>query len=68
MSSDIHLLAVLLVQSIANLLVSLDTSGNTDGALGIQGGTNAGKSTWTSAANTAYDNLVAKGWIISENA
>jgi len=58
----------LTVQSIENLLVSLDTSGNTDGALGIQGGTNAGKSTWTSAANTAYDNLVAKGWIISENA
>jgi len=36
--------------------------------LSINGGTNASKSTWSSAANTAYTNLIAKGWTISYNA
>ena len=55
------------VQSIENILVSLDTNGSTGITLNINGGTNAGRSTWTSAAETAYNNLGAKGWSISIN-
>lgn len=57
----------LTVQSIENILVSLDTNGASNIALDLNGGTNAGKSTWSSAANTAYNNLVTKGWTISFN-
>ncbi len=57
----------LTAQSIENILVSLDTNGATGIALGIDGGTNAAKSTWTTAANTAYTNLINKGWTISFN-
>ena len=53
--------------SIENILVSLDTNGTTNNSLEIQGGTNAGQSTWTSAATTAYNNLVTKGWTITAN-
>ena len=56
------------VQSIENILVSLDTNGTSNITLGIDGGTNAAKSTWSTAANTAYTNLVNKGWTISYNA
>ena len=58
----------LTAQSIENILVSLDTNGATGITLGIDGGTNAAKTTWSTAANTAYDNLIAKGWTISFNA
>ena len=58
----------LTAQSIENILVSLDTNGASSITLGIDGGTNAAKTTWTTAANTAYDNLIAKGWTISFNA
>jgi hypothetical protein len=58
----------LTAQSMENILVSLDTNGATGITLGISGGTNAGKSTWTAAANTAYNNLIAKGWTIYFNA
>jgi len=54
--------------SIENILVSLDTNGQSNIVLGIDAGTNAAKSTWTAAANTAYDNLIAKGWTITFNA
>jgi len=57
----------LTAQSMENILVSLDTNGATGITLSIAGGTNAGKSTWTAAANTAYNNLIAKGWTISFN-
>ena len=57
----------LTAQSIENILVSLDTNGATGIALGINGGTNAAKTTWSTAANTAYTNLVNKGWTISFN-
>jgi xanthine/uracil/vitamin C permease (AzgA family) len=53
--------------SIENILVSLDTNGASNITLDLQGGTNAGASTWTAAANTAYSNLIAKGWTISAN-
>ena len=53
--------------SIENILVSLDTNGQSNIQLSIDGGSNAAKSTWTAAANTAYDNLIAKGWTISFN-
>lgn len=56
------------VQSIENILVSLNTNGASNITLGINGGTNAAKSTWSSAANTAYSQLVSKGWTISYNA
>ncbi len=58
----------LTAQSIENILVSLDTNGATGNILGIGGGTNAAKTTWSAAAVTAYDNLVVKGWTITFNA
>ena len=54
-------------QSIENILVSLDTNGASNISLGIGGGTNAAKTTWSTAANTAYTNLINKGWTISYN-
>lgn len=57
----------LTAQSIENILVSLDTNGQSNIELGIDGGTNAAKSTWTAAANTAYTNLINKGWTITSN-
>lgn len=54
--------------SIENILVSINAANTSNGNLGIGGGTNAAKSTWTSAANTAYDALVARGWTITYNA
>lgn len=54
--------------SIENILVSLDTNGQSNLALNLSGGTNAAKATWTAAATTAYDNLVNnKGWTINHN-
>ena len=58
----------LTAQSIENILVSLDTNGATGITLTISGGTNAAKTTWSTAAVTAYDNLIVKGWTISFNA
>lgn len=58
----------LTVQSIENILVSLDTNGLSNNTLGINGGSNAAKTTWTTAANTAYTNLINKGWTITYNA
>jgi len=58
----------LTAQSIENILTSLDTNGATGITLGINGHTNAGKTTWSAAAVTAYDNLIVKGWTISFNA
>lgn len=55
-------------QSIENILVSLDTNGATNISLGIANGTNAAKTTWSTAANNAYTNLINKGWTISYNA
>ena len=57
----------LTAQSIENILVSLDTNGASNITLGIGGGSNAGYSTWTAAAQTALANLQAKGWTISYN-
>lgn len=57
----------LTAQSIENILVSFDTNGATGLSLGLQDGTNAAKTTWTAAANTAYNNLVTKGWTINHN-
>ena len=57
----------LTAQSIENILTSLDTNGSSNITLSIDGGTNAAKSTWSSAANTAYNNLVTKGWTITFN-
>tara|TARA_R110001592_G_scaffold115393_1_gene315828 strand:- start:104 stop:679 length:576 start_codon:yes stop_codon:yes gene_type:complete len=57
----------LTAQSIENILVSLDTNGQSNIELTIDGGTNAGQSTWTAAANTANTNLINKGWTITSN-
>ena len=57
----------LTAQSIENILTSLDTNGAQNITLTISGGTNAGASTWSSAAITAYNNLVTKGWSISRH-
>ena len=54
--------------SIENILVSCDNGGKSSIQLHIDGGTNAAKTTWTSAANTAYTNLIGKSWTISYNA
>ena len=58
----------LTAQSIENILVSIEAAGTSNGNLGIGGGTNAAKTTWSTAANTAYDALVARGWTITYNA
>tara|TARA_R110002012_G_scaffold70539_2_gene181580 strand:+ start:2126 stop:3484 length:1359 start_codon:yes stop_codon:yes gene_type:complete len=50
--------------SVENVLVSLDTNGQSNITLSLDGPNNSPKSTWTAAANTAYDNLIAKGWTI----
>lgn len=55
-------------QSIENVLASLDTNGASNCQLNIDSGSNAEKTTWTPAANTAYDNLTTKGWTILYNA
>jgi len=57
----------LTAQSIENILVSLDTNGASNITLGINGGSNAGYSTWSSTAQTALANLQGKGWSISYN-
>ena len=58
----------LTAQSIENILVSLDTNGASGITLTISGGTNAAKTTWSTAATTAYDNLIVKSWSIAYNA
>ena len=57
----------LTAQSIENILTSLDTNGAQNITLGIHGGSNASKTTWSTAANTAYTNLINKGWTITFN-
>lgn len=57
----------LTAQSIENILVSLDTNGASNITLGIDGGTNAAYSTWSTAAQTALSNLQNKGWTVSYN-
>ena len=54
--------------SIENIIVSINAAGTSNGNLSLQGGTNAGASTWTAAAVTAYNALVARGWTITRNA
>jgi hypothetical protein len=54
--------------SIENILTSLVTNGQSNITLGLSGGTNAGASTWTTAANTAYATLITRGWTITRNA
>jgi len=55
------------VQSIENILVGLDVAGISNGNTSISGGTSAAKTTWSAAANTAYANLISKGWTIAHN-
>ena len=57
----------LTAQSIENILTSLDTNGVSNEDTSVANGTNAAKSTWSTAANTAYTNLINKGWTISHN-
>jgi hypothetical protein len=54
--------------SIENILTSLVTNGQSNITLGLSGGTNAGATTWTTAANTAYATLISRGWTITRNA
>lgn len=55
------------VQSIENILVGLDVAGISNGNTSISGGTSAAKTTWSAAANTAYANLISKGWTVAHN-
>jgi len=57
----------LTAQSIENILTSLDTNGSSNITLGIDGGTNAVYSTWSTSAQTALSNLQTKGWTVSFN-
>ena len=59
--------AALSVQSIENILTSLDTNGSTNNTLAINSGSNASYSTWSSAAQTALTNLQNKSWTVSYN-
>jgi len=55
-------------QSIENLLVSLVANGATGVTLNMNGGGNANTSTWSTAANNAYLELVNnRGWTITQN-
>lgn len=54
--------------SIENILVSINTANTSNGNLSLQGGTNAGATTWTANAVTAYNALIARGWTITRNA
>jgi hypothetical protein len=54
--------------SIENILTSLVTNGQSNKDLGLDGGTNAGASTWTANAVTAYNTLISRGWTITRNA
>jgi hypothetical protein len=54
--------------SIENILTSLVTNGQSNITLGLSGGTNAGASTWTANAVTAYNTLISRGWTITRNA
>ena len=59
----------LTAQSIENILVSLDGNSSLPAVpIGIDGGTNAGKSTWSATAVAAFDSLVVKGCAILYNA
>lgn len=53
--------------SIENILVALDTAGNTNGTLGIADGNNESKQNWTVAATAAYNSLISKSWTIDFN-
>jgi hypothetical protein len=55
------------VQSIENILVALDTAGKSNVTTSVSGGTSAAKTTWSAAANTAYANLISKGWTVAHN-
>ena len=57
----------LTAQSIENILVSLDTNGDTSIVLSINGGNNAAYSTWSQAAKDALTSLQGKGWTVSYN-
>jgi hypothetical protein len=63
--SNAFLACALTVTSIENILTSLVTNGQSNITLTLSGGTNATKSTWTTAANTAYDTLISRGWTIT---
>jgi hypothetical protein len=55
----------LTAQSIENILVSINIASTSNGSLSFSGGTNATKTTWTTAANAAYDALISRGWTIT---
>jgi hypothetical protein len=57
----------LTAQSIENILVSLNTNGQSGITLTLSGGTNANTSTWSATAKSAYISLIAKGWTITQN-
>ena len=57
----------LTAQSIENILVSLDANGAQNNMLGLNGGTNAAYSTWSTAATTALSNLQTKNWAVTYN-
>ena len=57
----------LTVQSIENILTSLDTNGSSSITLWMHGGTSAAYSTWSTAAQTALTNLTTKGWTVTYN-
>ena len=57
----------LTAQSIENILTSLDTNGATGIQLTINGGSNAGYSTWSQAAKDALTSLQGKSWTVTYN-
>ena len=64
---DAFVNCALTAQSIENILVSINVGNTSNGRLGIGGGSNAAKTTWSTAANTAFNLLVARGWTITYN-
>jgi len=65
--TDAWSFCALTAASIENILVSINQANTRNGEIGLDGGTNAGKRNWTSAATAAYNSLKARGWSISTN-
>ena len=57
----------LTVQSVENILLSVDTNGATGNTLAIQSGSNAAYSTWSQAAKDALTSLQGKSWTVTYN-
>jgi len=62
--NNAFLSCALTATSVNNILISIDAAGQSNGTLGLNGGTSAAP---TGAGATAKANLIAKGWTVTTN-